>query len=77
MEGDRALVALCGGCIVGMLFALFIFAATGNMPGTVEARTRQEAADAGAAEWRIDSVTGERSFHWLPKETEQDEKVPE
>ena len=28
-------------------------------------QAQEEAVEAGVAEWRIDSKTGEKSFHWL------------
>lgn len=59
------------GCGCFVLFAAYILifsmAAFGLGSNCAREREREKAIEAGAAEWRIDPKTGERTFHYLTK----------
>lgn len=53
----------CGGVILGLLMGLSFGAVFGQF--LERSNSRSQAIEAGAAEWRIDSKTGEKHFEFI------------
>lgn len=68
---DRESIVFGGGCLIGFMLCVIICGTIAVVTDDTKEggikQTRQEAIEAGVAEWTVDAKTGETAFSWKGK----------